>query len=308
MEKSILLGNRHPFSQLLILVGICLVSVAVFSFVPFLLAKPLFGIDGMQAANLFTGSNSPNEVALLKFMQLMQSLGFFVVPPLIFARLYGHQLRSYLSLQLPAKSIQWPIMVLLMLGAVPLINWLGELNAQLHLPEWLASTERWMKEMESEAEQLTKTFLVMNSVGALCFNLLLIALIPAIGEELLFRGALQNVLFDWTKNKHAAIWISAILFSALHLQFYGFIPRMLLGAMLGYTLVWTGSLWIPILGHFVNNGTAVLLSFLQQRNIVSSDVEHIGESSYSYLWLVLSLAIVGSLLYLLKRQSRVISN
>lgn len=234
----------------------------------------------------------------------MQSLGFFVLPPLLFARLYGHELRSYLFLKSPSTALQWPIMVLLMLAAIPLINWLGEINSQVHLPEWLASTERWMKEMESEAEQLTESFLVMNGIGSLCFNLLLIALIPAIGEELLFRAALQTIFRDWTKNKHLAIWISAILFSALHLQFYGFIPRMLLGAMLGYTLIWTGSLWIPILGHFVNNGTAVLLSYLQQQKMVSADIEHISESPDSYSWLLLSLALVVSLLFLLKRQSK----
>ena len=95
----------------------------------------------------------------------------------------------------------------------------------------------------------------MNSISSLLINMVMIGVIPAIGEEFLFRGALQKIFSEWTKNKHLGIWISAILFSAMHLQFYGFIPRMLLGALFGYTLLWTGSLWIPIFGHFVNNGT-----------------------------------------------------
>ncbi len=194
-------------------------------------------------------------------------------------------------------------MALLMLSAVPLINWLGELNAQVQLPASWSALENWMKQMEREAEQLTHTFLAMESPGTLLLNIVLIALIPAIGEELLFRGAVQRILSEWTKNKHWGIWISALLFSALHLQFYGFIPRMLMGAVLGYSLLWTGSLWVPICGHFVNNASAVLLSYYEQRGSISPEVEHIGESSGCYVWLLLSAVLVGTMIFILKRKT-----
>ena len=303
MIDSIVLGNRNPFSQLLILLGIAFLSVAVFSFIPLLLAQPLFGINALGNPKLFSQTSNPQVIALLKFMQLMQSLGLFVLPPMIFAFIYTRTISSYLQLNLNFKAASALLMVLIMFLATPAINWMGEMNSHLDLPPAFDRMENWMKIMEREAEQLTITFLTMNSLGALLFNLVLIALIPAIGEEFLFRGALQKILTEWTKNKHLGIWISAILFSAMHLQFYGFIPRMLLGALFGYALLWTGSLWIPIIGHFVNNGTAVLISYFEQQGKISSEVETVGTSPDAVLWVALSFVLVGVLLFLMKKQS-----
>jgi hypothetical protein len=136
------------------------------------------------------------------------------------------------------------------------------------------------------------------------FNLVLVAIIPAIGEELVFRGVLQKLFGEWTKNKFMGIWISAILFSAMHLQFYGFIPRMLLGALLGYSLLWTGSIWIPILGHFVNNAFAVLLTYLEQRGKISSSIETLGTSSDTRQVVLVSFVLVIILLFGLKKMSQ----
>jgi uncharacterized protein len=285
-------------------VGIALTSLAVFSFIPLLLAKPLFGLDALNTSQLFTQTTNPQVINLLKFMQLMQSLGLFVVPPLLFAWIYTRNIGKYLLLNFNFKSITALTMIVLMLSALPAINWLGMMNESMQLPAALQGLESWMKNMEKEAEQLTTSFLVMNSVSVLLVNLFIIAFIPAIGEELLFRGALQKIFIEWTKNKHAGIWISAIVFSAMHLQFYGFVPRMLLGAMLGYVFNWTGSLWIPILGHFVNNATAILISYLEQRGKVSSDVETIGASSDYAILVVISFVLVGALLFVLKKNSK----
>src|SRR5690606_9694418 len=109
------------------------------------------------------------------------------------------------------------------------------------------------------------------SYSALAINLLMIAIIPAIGEELLFRGGIQNIFYKWFKNPHIAIWAAAILFSAIHVQFYGFIPRMLLWALFGYLLVWGKSIWYPIIGHFINNGSAVVTAFIYQQQGKSID-------------------------------------
>ena len=303
MDNSIVLGNRNPFSQILILLGIALLSVAVFSFIPLLLAQPLFGIHALNNPSLFSQTNDPHVVAFMKFMQVMQSLGLFVIPPLIFSLIYHREVVNYLKLKFNFSVLSALLMVLIMISALPAINWLGELNGQLKLPAALVGIETWMKTMESEAEQLTKSFLVMPSISILVLNLIMIAIIPAIGEELLFRGALQSIFSELTKNKHLGIWISAILFSAMHLQFYGFFPRMLLGVLLGYTVVWTGSLWIPILGHFVNNGTAVIVSYLEQRGKISAEVETIGSTPDAMLWVVMSFCLVAGLLFWMKKNA-----
>lgn len=304
MDTSLLLGNRHPLSQLLIFLGIALLSVSIFSFIPFLLAQPLFGIDALHDQDLFSNHTTPASIALLKFIQLMQSIGLFVVPPLLFAYLYSKEVSAYLKFSVKLNWLQCSIMLVLMVCAMPAINWMGEMNSTLKLPASLQGVEVWMKSMEAEAEELTKLFLVMPNLGVLVFNLVLVAIIPAIGEELVFRGVLQKLFGEWTKNKVMGIWISAILFSAMHLQFYGFIPRMLLGALLGYSLLWTGSIWIPILGHFVNNAFAVLLTYLEQRGKISSDIESMGTSSDTRQVVLVSFVLVIILLFGLKKMSQ----
>ena len=127
--------------------------------------------------------------------------------------------------------------ILIMFAVVPIINLLMVFNEQLHLPEGLSFIEEWMKESEAQAARLTEVFLVMDTPQELFYNLLIIAILPAIGEEFLFRGILQRLFHELTKNIHVTIFITAALFSAIHMQFYGFLPRMLLGVMFGYLYV-----------------------------------------------------------------------
>jgi hypothetical protein len=141
----------------------------------------------------------------------------------------------------------------------------------MKLPVFLAPVENWMKYKEMEAEILTKTLLVMNSYQSLFINLLIIAVIPAIGEELIFRGCIQKIITRATDNYHVGVWGAAIIFSAIHLQFYGFLPRMFLGALFGYIYVYSKSLLVPMLAHFYNNGTAVISAFVLQQQGKSLD-------------------------------------
>ena len=148
--------------------------------------------------------------------------------------------------------------VVVMLLAIPGINLLSAWNQQMALPECMSGIEQWMRMQEDAASQLTEQFLQVSTVGGLLVNIGLMALLPAVAEELTFRGVVQGM---FTRNKHVAIWAAAAIFSFVHFQFYGFIPRMLLGAMFGYMLWWTGSLWVPMLMHFVNNCAAVVVAF-----------------------------------------------
>ena len=140
----------------------------------------------------------------------------------------------------------------------PVINLLGLLNKQMELPAFMAPIEEWMRAQETLAEQLTTILLSSDSVWVILANLIVIAVTAGITEEFLFRGALQRVIGKWTSNPHTIIWIAAILFSAFHLQFYGFLPRMILGACFGYLLYWSKSIWISVFSHFVNNASAAI--------------------------------------------------
>jgi len=148
-----------------------------------------------------------------------------------------------------------------------------EWNANFVFPEFLKEFGVWARERETLAEELTRFFTAFDSFGDFLLGVVVIALLPAIGEELVFRGMLQPELFRATGNHHAAIWISAILFSAFHMQFFGFVPRMLLGALFGYLYVWSGNLLIPMVAHFVNNGFSVLMMYLYQKGTIPIDLE-----------------------------------
>ena len=148
-----------------------------------------------------------------------------------------------------------------------------EWNAGLSFPEFMRGFETWAREMEARATEITRFLTVFNSPGEFIFAVIVIAVFAGIGEELVFRGMLQPQLHRATGNIHVAIWTSAILFSAIHLQFFGFVPRVLLGALFGYLYYWSGSLLIPMFAHFVNNGFSVLMMYLNQRGVIDIDID-----------------------------------
>ena len=206
----------------------------------------------------------------------------------------------------------WAVVV--MLVALPAINLLAHINQQMTLPAFLEPLEAWMKRQEETAQLLTEQFMQVTTYSGLIINLLLMALLPAVAEELTFRGVLQKLLqgtkvaeAQSCKVPHVAIWCSAILFSAIHLQFYGFLPRMLMGALFGYALVWTGSLWTPILMHFTNNAAAVVLYFISLRaGWDMKQIDAIGTNNTLWLGVVcMVITIVGIYAF---RRSTTISN
>ena len=229
-------------------------------------------VCSMIAAGSMFFFEQPLSVTALKWMQFFQSTAMFLLPPLCVAYLWSQEPMKWLKVS-EFQSFKFSgIAILLMLVALPAINLLSYWNQQMSLPAFLEPLEQWMKTSEESAKVLTEQFMQATTFGGLIINLLLMAVLPAIGEELTFRGVLQRLftsrLIASSPNRlipHTAIWCSAILFSAIHLQFYGFIPRMLMGALFGYALVWTGSLWVPILMHFTNNAAAVLLYFVSLR-------------------------------------------
>ena len=200
-------------------------------------------------------TQNPN---LARVIQLIASIGTFLLPALGMAWLCSASPKQYLSIRGIKDPRTWILTFVCMLLLTPVINLLGLLNQQMELPAFLAPVEEWMRAQEDLAERLTMTLLSDNHVEAIIANLIVIALAAGITEEFLFRGALQRVIGKYTTNPHTVIWIAAALFSAFHLQFYGFLPRMLLGAYFGYLLYWGKSIWLPVFAHFTNNAVAVI--------------------------------------------------
>ena len=194
------------------------------------------------------------------------------------------------------------LVLLLIITALPFINLLAELNSRLILPHFMAGIETWMKQSEASAAKITEAFLNVSGKRNLLYNIVLMALIPAIGEELLFRGLLLRQFNFWLKNMHWAIIVTAILFSALHMQFYGFIPRMLLGVLFGYLVWWSGSLWTSMLAHFINNLMAVIFYYLYSKQLIGKSVDTFGATSATYIWAALSAVVVTVIIYLIYKQ------
>ena len=214
----------------------------------------------------------PNRDGLvgMKWLQLLQSVATFLLPALAGAYLWSNTPMQWLHLNKKPSWQEALAAVVVMLLAIPGINLLSAWNQQMVLPEWMSGIEQWMRMQEDAAAQLTEQFLRVDTVGGLLVNIGLMALLPAVGEELTFRGVVQGM---FTRNKHVAIWATAAIFSFVHMQFYGFLPRMLLGAMFGYMLWWTGSLWVPMLMHFVNNCAAVVVAYLAYNHLEEGSAE-----------------------------------
>ncbi len=177
-----------------------------------------------------------------------------------------------------------------MIALAPILELSVDLNKSMKLPDFLRDLETWMLLKEQEMAEMTRQLLRMDTITVLLINILMLAVIPAIGEEFIFRGCLQKIFGLWTGNKHIAIWLTAFIFSAIHVQFYGFIPRMLLGALFGYLLVWSNTIWIPVLTHFINNAVAVVTAYVYQRKGISLDKLDQPDPSAFYVYLISFIA------------------
>ena len=251
----------------------------------------------------FNGSQTTES---LKWLQFLQTIGTFLLPPIICAWIWDSNHRPFAWLKMSndrhsKTNIRlYLIAILIMICAIPAINLLADLNSHIKLPESLDFIEQFLKQQEETTAALTERFLQADNIEQLLINIGLLALLPALAEELSFRGTLQQIL----SNNHIAIWITAIIFSAIHMQFYGFIPRMLMGALFGYMFLWTGNLWIPILMHFTNNGIAVIVYYLSDgiEENGKSYADTIGAGTTWWLGLLSLLAVIGLIVFLLKSQ------
>lgn len=262
----------------------------VFLFLVILLISSLIG-TAISMAFMFAGDLG------MKIAQGLSSIMMFVVPPIVYYYITRRE-NQMQELGFRSFTSPWAMLltgVLLMFVSLPVTNQLTAWNESMSFGSTFAKLEEYLKMLEETAAAATEKMLNVDTIGGLLFNLLIIALIPAIGEELTFRGVLQQSLTRGLKNPHVAILLSAAIFSFIHFQFYGFLPRMFLGLLLGYMFYISGSLWTSILMHFVNNGTAVVLYYLNHKGIINIDVEHFGAMSSPW-WVALSLVATTALI------------
>lgn len=189
---------------------------------------------------------------------------------------------------------------------IPALNQVVYWNQEIHLPESLSSMEEWFRAMELAAEEQTSSMLAGTQLSHLLVNIGVIGILTGIGEEFFFRGALQKMLIRCEINPHTSIWTSAVIFSLLHFQFYGFVPRILLGAWFGYLYWWSGSIWVSSFAHALNNTLVILSAWLIKKGTIGSEFDMLGVSTgNSFPWpATISAIAVAALLYLLHREMR----
>ncbi|RIV20617.1 CPBP family intramembrane metalloprotease [Fibrisoma montanum] len=307
--------SNHPSSRpptlggLMMLVGFTLlggVFSAVLALLGFIAIKGI-GLTEAQAYLMSLAArpaSQPNGWYELMALQAVNHLGTFLLPSLAYWYWVEHRTWPQFNRRPLSAVAGLGLVVLVVIAFMPFNGLVIEWNQNLRLPQTLAPIEQWIRDKEKDLEGVTKYLTTFRTPLQLIVALLVIAIIPAIGEEVLFRGILQRNLVVWTGNVHAGIWLAAILFSAIHVQFLGFVPRMLLGALFGYLYVWSGSLWVPILAHFVNNGFTVLMVYMYQQKMVPVDIE--STDAVPVAAALASLAVSLGILYYFRERNRAI--
>ena len=281
------MSNAHPLLKGVLWLGI-MALLFVASMAGYVLYVQLTGLQSVMA---------------LKMAQLVQSLLVFVVPALLAVWCWSRRPAEWLRLRAVGNGWVYAIVVVLMMVAQPGINMLATWNEGIRLPAFMSEIEQYFQDMEASARELTEMLAAAPTIGTMLLNLVVLAAVPAIGEELSFRGVLLGLIDGDTtlgarispsRRTHIAVWVVGIIFSLIHFQFYGFIPRMLLGVVLGYLLVWTGSLWVPMVAHFTNNALVVLLYFAEEHFAINSEsLESFGTGTTSWEgWLSLLLSLL----------------
>lgn len=230
--------------------------------------------------------------SVLYVTTIIQDILIFLSPVATTAVLISRNPISFLQLnKLPnAKSLLLTIIAAIV--SIPAMNVIIEWNASMSLPESLHSVEEWMRQSEAQSASLINNMLSGTSVGNLITAILIIGLLTGLSEELFFRGMFQRILLGRPMNVHLAIWITAIVFSVAHMQFYGFVPRLLLGAFFGYLAWWSKSLWLPVIAHTINNSLVVITQWSINNKYITDDINKIGVGDSCSDILIVCLSIV----------------
>ena len=256
------------FVSLLIVAGVGMVLTLIFVVAGvFIFNSDLTILD--KAVNTLR----PNDAGFMRYLLIMQDITLFIVPSIIIMILLRPENSERLTEAKVPGITEIGLVIILAFCIFPITSFTGQINSAIRLPEGLKGLETWITEKEEKADNLIEMIITSRTFWSMMLNLATIAILPAIGEELIFRGVFQKILGRLFRSDHIAIWVTAIIFSAIHFQFYGFIPRLILGLVFGYLFLWSGTLWLPVIAHFVNNAFPVILAYIQGVETMSSPVD-----------------------------------
>ena len=260
--------DLSPIVVLAIAFGMFILGNIVGSSLMIAVAK-MEGLDFQAVLKSLTENSPVGTRNFIRMVMLINHLFSFIIPASLTAWIaYKNNIFKALRLQKIPKLSLIGLGFLMLVVSVPLVQYAYQVNKMIPLPQW-------MMDMENSTGNILEAIIAKENFYEIIVNVLLIAVIPAIGEEMMFRGIIQQQFGRLLKNEHITVWLSAAFFSAIHMQFQGFLARLILGALLGYLLIWTRSLWVPMIVHFLNNGLQVIAIYAM--NIKPSDMQKIEE-------------------------------
>ena len=255
-----------------------------------LFCAALVGLVLLSLVMAVTGSKMTRGTLLA--MTMMQNVLVFIIPAMLVVRQSCPKPWHVMGLDV---APDWRALLLVAVAyvvSIPVLNYTVHLNEAMHLPSSLSWLEQMMRASEDAAQAVTRQLLENSTLPAMLLAVFAVGVMAGVGEEFFFRGAMLGM---WRQNgarEHLSVWVVAIVFSAIHLQFYGFVPRMLIGVWLGYLFVWTRSLWVPIAAHALNNSMVVIFSWLTDTHRMTLDIDHVGvPTDGQWPWLALASAL-----------------
>jgi uncharacterized protein len=291
--------KEKPVWEVLSLVIIAVViGLLIGTFAGVMVAALVSG-DGL----IVTENQKFSKTGLLIIQGFTSTFGLLLFPFVVYTKICKIHPTAFFKRRVTPLSIFYLLFIVISFGVV--LSVVIEWNQNVHFPEFLKSFEEWARLKEDQLAILTKDLTQFDSLGYFLLALFVIGVVAGITEEYLFRGILQTQLLRWTKSHHAAIWISAILFSAFHVQFFGFVPRVLLGALFGYLYVWSGNLIVPIVAHFINNGLQVFALYLYQQGIIAINMDSPEAASWPAIFV--AALVFGVLAFYFKKSHQTIN-
>jgi uncharacterized protein len=252
--------KRQPiWIQLLIFIGMAFALFMILTFIGTLILSKTTGISIFEVKDIAKWNAKDSKmIYFIRGLLLLQFLGLFLIPSLLFAYFSAPKPLNYLGLKLPQKNIYWLLAIVIMFVAIPAVEYIGAINQKMNFG---TETHKWMKGMEEEAAKQIQFMLAKHTPGELITNLIFISLFAGVGEEIFFRGVLQRMFIRAFKNPWMGIVLTATIFSAFHFQFFGFFPRLALGIVLGAIYWYSGSLWAAIIAHFIYDAFIIVLVY-----------------------------------------------